>query len=98
MNSLNSVLLEGNVIRTPAKIDDMTRFQIESLRYHKVDGVTTLEATPVKVDTVGELAKQCSTRLDLGRGIRIVGRLKDIDGEIIIHAEHVEFKPNFNKL
>ena len=52
------------------------------------------------------LAEVCSEYLKKGRGVRVVGRLKqdrwtDADGKphsrIEIVAEHVEFKPQFKK-
>jgi single-strand DNA-binding protein len=53
------------------------------------------------------LAEVCGEYLKKGRGVRVVGRLKqdrwtDADGEghskIFIVAEHVEFKPQLKKL
>ena len=51
---------------------------------------------------MGKLATVCAEHLTKGRGIRVVGRIKqerweDPDGDarskVVIVAEHVEFKP-----
>ena len=60
------------------------------------------EVSYFDVETWSKLAEICSDHLAKGRGVRVVGRLKqdrwnDTDGNqksrIKIVAEHVEFKP-----
>jgi single-strand DNA-binding protein len=58
------------------------------------------------VSTWTRLAEVCGEYLKKGRGVRVVGRLKqdrwtDADGKphsrVLIVAEHVEFKPQLKK-
>ena len=58
------------------------------------------------VETWAKLASSCSTYLEKGRGVRVVGRLKQErwtgtdekkHERIVVVAEHVEFKPQTNK-
>ena len=64
------------------------------------------EVSFYEVSTWTRLAEVCGEYLKKGRGVRVVGRLKqdrwtDADGKphsrIFIVAEHVEFKPQFKK-
>ena len=64
------------------------------------------EVSFYEVSTWTRLAEVCGEYLKKGRGVRVVGRLKqdrwtDADGKphsrIFIAAEHVEFKPQFKK-
>jgi len=58
------------------------------------------------VETWAKLAEACNEKGKKGRGVRVVGRLKqdrwnDNEGKqrakVVIVAEHVEFRPEFNK-
>ena len=60
------------------------------------------EVSFVEATTLGKLATVCAEHLGKGRGVRVVGRLKqerweDGDGnpraKVVIVAEHVEFQP-----
>jgi single-strand DNA-binding protein len=102
MNSLNSVLLEGNLTDRPVEIrNGVCVFTVESYRYFKVGDDVEKEVSYFNVETWGV---RCARELDKGRGVRVVGRLKqslvDFEGktisEIKIIAEHVEFKPQFD--
>lgn len=44
------------------------------------------------IECYGKLADFCEQRFKKGRGIRIVGRLKQVESKIVIIAEHVELK------
>ena len=64
------------------------------------------EVSFFEVSTWTRLAEVCGEYLKKGRGVRVVGRLKqdrwtDPDGKphsrVSIVAEHVEFKPQFKK-
>ena len=79
-------------------------FQIESPRWfvHFADGVdagTKTEERPVfSVETWGSLAVGCLRDVVKGRGVRLVGRLKqNEEGAVVICAEHVEYKPLMRK-
>ena len=67
------------------------------------EGVVT-EVSYFEVETYGRMAEFCSTQATKGRGVRVVGRLKqdrwkDTDNKnqskTYIVAEHVEYKPKF---
>ncbi len=111
MNSLNSLLVEGNLTRDPElkktpKGTSVCTFSVASNRYFRQDEETQNEVSFFNVETWAALAETCMEHLKKGRGVRIVGRLKqdrwaDQDGKnhekLKIVAEHVEFKPVFNK-
>ncbi|MEE0998273.1 MAG: single-stranded DNA-binding protein [Treponemataceae bacterium] len=112
MNPLNSILIEGNVVRD-AVLDETTKgtkfskFSIAANRCYKSEtGSFETEVSFFDVETWGKLAELCSENCTKGRGVRIVGRLKqgrwtDSSGnklsKIGIIAEHVEFKPVFKQ-
>jgi single-strand DNA-binding protein len=112
MNSLNSIILEGNVIRPPqiqetSKGTPICKLRIAVSRWYKsLNGEVQNEISYFDVDTWGALAKTCSETCENGRGVRVVGRLKqerwqdestgkNRSRETIV-AEHIEFKPNFS--
>lgn len=111
MNSLNSILVEGNLTRDPElkktpKGTSVCSFSVASNRYFRQDEETQKEVSFFNVETWAGLAETCMEHLNKGRGVRVVGRLKqdrwvDQDGKnhdkIKIVAEHVEFKPVFSK-
>lgn len=108
MNNLNSVLIEGNLTRDPElkytpKGSAVCSFVLASNRYFKQDGETQKEVAFFDVTTWSRLAEVCGEYLKKGRGVRVVGRLKQDrwtspEGQgrskVTIVAEHVEFKPN----
>jgi single-strand DNA-binding protein len=110
MNNLNSVLIEGNLVRDPelrstAKGTSICTFAIASNRFFKQDSGFEQEVSYFNVETWAKLAQICYDQGHKGRGIRVVGRLKqerwtDRDGKaqsrVVIVAEHVEFRPEFN--
>ncbi len=116
MNSLNSVLLEGNLTRDPElkytpKGTAVCSFSIASNRYFKAGdrepddaerGNVKEEVSYFDIQTWAHLAEVCNEYLKKGRGVRVVGRLKQdrwttADGEgrskVFVVAEHVEFRP-----
>jgi len=109
MNSLNSILIEGNLTKDPVmnetpKGTSVCTFSLASNRYYKVDEEPQSEVSFFDVETWAKLAGTCSEYLKKGRGVRVVGRLKqdrwnDQDGNlksrVKIIAEHVDFKPDF---
>lgn len=99
MNTLNSILIEGNVIANPEK-RETTRgttvcdFKIASSRFYQQEETTEEEKYIFDIESWAELAEWCAEHCTEGRGVRVVGRLKQCeDGSIKIVAEHVEFKP-----
>ena len=111
MNNLNSVLIEGNLVRdsefrTTAKGTSLCTFSIATNRYYKQDSGFEKEVSFFDVEAWARHAEVCHDKGHKGRGVRVVGRLKqdrwqDVDGKprskIAIVAEHVEFRPEFKK-
>lgn len=110
MNPLNSILLEGNVVRDvqakkTAKGTSVCKFAIASNRTYKSEtGSFEKEVSFFDVEAWGKLSDICSENCSKGRGVRVVGRLKqdrwtDKEGKKFSHinviAEHVEFRPVF---
>ena len=106
MNDLNSVLIEGNLTRDPVvaatpRGTPVCNFSVASNRYYKVEGEKQEEVSFFDVETWSKLAERCGDELHKGRGVRVVGRLKqdrwsDKEGNprsrTKIVADHVEFR------
>ena len=103
------VVIEGNLTHDPEirEIPNGTktcRFAIASNRYYRnAERDLINEVSYVTVDTWGRLAESCNKYLEKGRGVRVVGRLRqdrwqDDDEQFherfVVVAEHVEFHPN----
>jgi len=111
MNNLNSILIEGNLVRDPElaytpKGTAVCKFTVACNRAFKQDDQLQKEVSFFDVSTWTRLAEVCGEYLKKGRGVRIVGRLRqdrwnDPEGKprsrIEIVAEHVEFKPQLKK-
>jgi single-strand DNA-binding protein len=111
MNNLNSILIEGNLVRDPMfrttpKGTPLCTFSLASNRFFKQDSGLEKEVSFFDVETWSKLAENCYNLGRKGRGVRVVGRLKQerwngSDGKahskIAIVAEHVEFRPEFKK-
>ena len=111
MNNLNSILIEGNMVRDPLfrstpKGTPVCNFSIASNRFYRHDSGFEKEVGFFDVEAWGKLADVCSTQGRKGRGVRVVGRLKQdrwtgTDGKnhtrVAIVAEHVEYRPDFKK-
>jgi len=111
MNNLNSILIEGNLVRDPQvrqspRGKPICNFTIASSRLFKDEDALEKEVSFFGVETWGKLAENCGQRGKKGRGCRVVGRLRQDrwngeDGKprarIIVVAEHVEFRPEFKK-
>jgi len=111
MNNLNSILIEGNMVRDPLmrstpKGTSVCTFSLASNRFFKQDSGYEKEVSFFEVETWAKLAEACNNLGKKGRGVRVVGRLKQDrwtgnDGKqhskIAIVAEHVEFRPEFKK-
>jgi single-strand DNA-binding protein len=111
MNNLNSILIEGNLTRDPdlkasPKGTPLCTFSIATNRYFKQDSGTEKEVGYFNVETWGRLAESAGNQGRKGRGVRVVGRLKqerwtDREGKtqskVVIVAEYIEFRPEFKK-
>lgn len=111
MNHLNSILLEGNLAKDPLfqttpKGTSVCTFTLASNRYFKSDEGLDKEVGFFDVESWAKLAENCNNHGRKGRGVRVVGRLKqdrwhESDGSLktkfVIVAEHIEFKPEFKK-
>jgi single-strand DNA-binding protein len=109
MNNLNSILIEGILVRDPllrttSKGTSLCTFSLASNRFFKQDSGLEKEVGFFDVETWAKLAEHCYNLGRKGRGVRVVGRLKQSrwtgpDGKtharISIVAEHVEFRPEF---
>jgi single-strand DNA-binding protein len=107
MNNLNSVLLEGNLVNDPVfrkteKGTSLCTFTVASDRFFNQGSGLEKEVSFFDVETWAKLAETCHNLGRKGRGVRVVGRLKQdrwtgADGKphskISIVAEHVEFRP-----
>jgi single-strand DNA-binding protein len=110
MNNLNSIVVEGNLVRDPerkttSKGTALCTFSIATNRYFKQDSGFEKEVSYFNVESWGKLAESASNHGRKGRSVRVVGRLKqerwqDREGKaqsrVIIVAEHIEFKPDFS--
>lgn len=111
MNALNQIILEGNVCKQPEKRTFDGNFRVctvpiaVSRRFKNREGKNDEEVSYFDIDTYGNLADACEKWCPTGRGIRVVGRLKQDrwtgeDGKknsrVKVIAEHIEFK-YFNK-
>ena len=111
MNNLNSILIEGNLVRDPLlrstpKGTPVCTLNLASNRFYKQDSGFEKEVSFFDVETWSKLAEACYNKGRKGRGVRVVGRLKqdrwnDAEGKlhskVTIVAEHVEFRPDFKK-
>ena len=106
MNNLNSVLVEGSLVRdaevkTLGNGSMVCNFSIATNRYYKKNENFEKETSYFDVQAWGKLAEACGSKGQKGRWVRVVGRLKQDrwatqDGKsmskIIIVPDHVEFR------
>jgi single-strand DNA-binding protein len=111
MNNLNSVLIEGNMVKDPMirstpKGTQVCNFSIASNRYYRQDSNLEQETGFFDIEAWGKLAEACISKGHKGRGVRVVGRLKQgrwtgDDGKyhsrVSIVAEHVEYRTDYKK-
>jgi single-strand DNA-binding protein len=107
MNNLTSILIEGNVvreaeIRTTPKGTPVANFQIASNRFYKQETGMEKEVSFFTIEAWSRLAESAGEKVKKGRGIIVVGRLKqerwkDKEGrtqaKVIVVTEHLEFRP-----
>lgn len=89
MNNLNSLIVEGNMVSGELK-ENTFNFSIAVNRF---TGNKELETSFFDVECYGNLVKLLEQKFKKGCGVRIVGRLKQVQERVIIIAEHIEFKP-----
>ena len=79
MNSLNSILIEGNLIADPVETNSgevkSCSFQIFTKRRFKENGIGKDTISNFEIEAHAKIAENCITNLEKGRGVRIVGRL-----------------------
>jgi single-strand DNA-binding protein len=111
MNNLNSILIEGNLVRdaetrTTPKGTMVCNFPIASNRFYKQESGLEKEVSFFNVQAWSKLAEAAINHGRKGRGVRVVGRLKQdrwqgsegkVQSRVIIVAEHIEFRPEFKK-
>ncbi|MCF0236953.1 MAG: single-stranded DNA-binding protein [Sphaerochaetaceae bacterium] len=107
MNNLNNVILEGKLTRDPDLIQLTAnnvgcRLSIANNRYFlNKSSEWKQETSFFIVNVYGKVADSCLKFLKKGRGIRVVGRLKQErwkdngipKDNISVIAEHIEFQP-----
>ena len=81
MNNLNSILVEGNLVRDPelsytSKGSAVCKFTVACNRFFKQGEETQKEVSCFDVSCWTRLAEVCGESLLRGRGVRVVGRLK----------------------
>lgn len=88
MNTLNSLIIEGNVVNGEWE-KDVFKFTLGSTRFYKdSNGNEDSETSFFEVRCYGKLAE----RFQNGTKLRIVGRLKSEGKKVFIVAEYIEIK------
>ena len=108
MNMLNQLILEGNIVHLQDKVSTANGFTVKPFsiavnrEYRNAEGEKVSEASYFDVEAFGSLAESIEQWGERGRGVRIVGRLKqerweDAEGKshskVKVIAEHIDFKP-----
>ncbi|MBP5402420.1 MAG: single-stranded DNA-binding protein [Treponema sp.] len=112
MNNINCLIVEGNItqnveFKTTAHGYPVCRLPIAVNHYYKKANSDEFvdEVSYFDVETFGKLAEICAKFSQKGRGVSVVGRIKQNrwktdDGKnasrVTIIAEKVEFKPRLN--
>ena len=105
------MLIEGNLVRDPEKRDldtgsKLCLFSVATNRYFNQDNEKRSEVSFFDIEVWNKTAELCLKTLSKGRGVRVVGRLKqerwaDKEGKnhskVKVVGETVEFKPKFDK-
>lgn len=107
MNTINSIIIEGNLVRDPVlnitpNGTSICSFSLASNRNYVRNNEKINEVSFFTIETWADMARQCASVGRKGRGVRVVGRLKqdrwkDAEGKsysrIKIVADNVAFKP-----
>lgn len=111
MNDMNSLILEGQVKEMSASRDILgavvCNIVMATRRFYRTSsGEPAEETAEFKVECKGAVAEYAARKAYHGRGIRVVGNLRQRrraaeDGkqsaEVYIFAEHIEYKPDLRK-
>jgi single-strand DNA-binding protein len=111
MNDLNSLLIEGRLVRDPLsrqtdKGTSVCSFSIATDRYYKAEDGFQKETSFIDIESWGRVAEAVLGDASKGRGVRVTGRLKQerwtaADGagrsRVVVVADHVEFRPEYAK-
>lgn len=112
MNQLNSLIIEGNVVKQGELSEPIQGFKVCSFPvavnrwYKNKNGEGVSEVSYFDVETYGKMAEACAKQASKGRGVRVVGRLKQnrwkdekkgLLSKVFVIAEHVEYKPIFSE-
>ncbi|MBN2509905.1 MAG: single-stranded DNA-binding protein [Spirochaetales bacterium] len=106
MEYINNLIIDGNLTKDPefketANGRKLCVFSIANNRYYRTKEEAKQETSFFEVETWAQEAEDCSRKLEKGKGVRVIGRLKqdrweDTDGKqksrIKIVAEHVYVK------
>ena len=112
MNPLNHYQVEGNITKDPELKQPrggrtVCNFTMSSSRYYNGSTGSEKEVSYLDVEVWGRLGESVYAQGRKGRGIRVVGRLRQDrwqgdDGKnhsrLIIVAEHIEYKPGLAEL
>lgn len=98
MNSLNSIIIEGNFTAGVRMTENRYEFFIDSKLYYRESSLDkpkrAVKTITVRIACTGKLADSCEKHLTEGRGLRVVGRLDTDENNLyVVFAEHVEFRP-----
>lgn len=107
MNQLNQTILEGNIVRSAEKETEKGSFLLSltvaaNREYRNAAGEKTAEVSFFDCEAWGDFGKNIAAKCTKGRGVRIVGRLKqsrwkDGDGKnrskVFVVVEHIDFMP-----
>lgn len=110
MNMLNSIILEGTV-ESDAISKMLGGITVSTMpisvkrKYRNSDGSEHEETSFFDVETYGNTAVSVNKYAKKGKGVRVVGRLKqkrwEEDGKtmskVVVIAEHVEYKFNLDE-
>ncbi len=106
VNSLNNVLLEGNLVRDPLvnttpNNKTVCNFSVAVNRYYKKGEETVQDVSYFDIEVWEKLAENCGKYLQKGKLVRVSGRLKqdrweDDEGKgrsrIYVVGDHVDFQ------
>lgn len=100
MNGLNQIILEGEVADVREMKNYLSIIISAERTYKNQDDEEITETSNFEIECWGNLAKYSEPKIIIGRGIRIVGRLKqkiwkeenNEYSKVVIVAEHIEFR------
>ena len=108
MNQLNSLIVEGNLVRDAELLEPKEGFKVCKLSlavnrwYRNKNNEVVEEVSYFDAEAYGQYAEICSEKCKKGRSVRIVGRLKqniwkDDSGKtvskVFVVIEHIEYNP-----